>query len=191
MLQSRRGFLIGAGTLLTTAFVADARSFIRRTGQPLLALPAQVAQTLCWYDSAENGYLLTLGEWTIEPPPAPSWRELFISDSISFKTDEQVEKICSYHGIEPDDFDKPVDERYWWQRFEIDDSPCAKAHRLLREIDIGPARGSTRGPMLEFHESAHPGESSYWVNAKDKLSLSLLQARLIDLNMAIKIVQGT
>jgi hypothetical protein len=30
MLQSRRGFLIGAGALLT-AFVKDARSFIHRT----------------------------------------------------------------------------------------------------------------------------------------------------------------
>jgi hypothetical protein len=37
MLQSRRGFLIGAGAVLTTAFVKDARSFIHRTSQPLLA----------------------------------------------------------------------------------------------------------------------------------------------------------
>ena len=50
MLQSRRGFLIGAGSLLTTAFVSDARSFIRRTSQPLLASPAEVAQTMYWYE---------------------------------------------------------------------------------------------------------------------------------------------
>ena len=37
---------------------------------------------------------------------------------------------------------------------------------------------------------AHPGDSSYWVNAKDELSLSLLQARLIDLKMPIKIAEG-
>jgi hypothetical protein len=49
MLQSRRGFLIGAGSLLTAAFVADARSFVRRTSRPLLASPTQVAQTLHWY----------------------------------------------------------------------------------------------------------------------------------------------
>ena len=42
MLQSRRGFLIGAGVVLTTAFVKDARSFIDRTSQPLLATPSQV-----------------------------------------------------------------------------------------------------------------------------------------------------
>ena len=50
MLQSRRGFLIGAGSLLTAAFVSDARSFIRRTNQPLLASPEEVAQTMYWYD---------------------------------------------------------------------------------------------------------------------------------------------
>ena len=39
MLQSRRGFLIGAGPVLTTAFVKHARRFIHRTSQPLLASP--------------------------------------------------------------------------------------------------------------------------------------------------------
>ena len=36
MLQSRRGFLIGAGAVLTTAFVAKAQSFVRETQTPLL-----------------------------------------------------------------------------------------------------------------------------------------------------------
>ena len=40
MLQSRRGFLIGAGAALTTAFVKDARSFIHRNNQPLLGAVA-------------------------------------------------------------------------------------------------------------------------------------------------------
>ena len=82
MLQSRRGFLIGAGAMLTTAFVKDARSFIRRTSRPLLASPTQVTQTLHWYDCDDDGYLLTLGPWTMEPPPAPTWREFFISEGI-------------------------------------------------------------------------------------------------------------
>ena len=76
MLQPRRGFLIGVGSLLTAAFVKDARSFIRTSGRPLLARPKQVAQTMYWYESGDQGYLLTLGKWTHEPPPAPSWREL-------------------------------------------------------------------------------------------------------------------
>jgi hypothetical protein len=39
---------------------------------------------------------------------------------------------------------------------------------------------------------SHPGDNTHYVNAKDKLSLSLslLQARLIDLKLPIKIVEG-
>ena len=60
---------------------------------------------------------------------------------------------------------------------------------MLEEIDLGPARDSGRGPLLEFNVGSHPGDSTHYVNAKDKLSLSLLQARLIDLKL-IKIAKG-
>jgi hypothetical protein len=46
-------------------------------------------------------------------------------------------------------------------------------------------------PLLEFNIGSHPGDSTHYVNARDMLSLSLLQARLIDLGMPIKIVEGT
>ena len=195
MLQSRRGFLIGAGSLLTTAFVSDARSFIRRTSQPLLASPAEVAQTMYWYElDGEDGYTyqLSLGEWTMEPPPAPTWRKFFIDQAIPHKTGREIERICDEHWIRPEDFDKPVCERYWAEHFECVGNPSAQAYFLLGKIDLGPELASARGPLLEFHEGDnHPGSNDRWVNAKDKLSLSLLQARLIDLKMPIKIVQGT
>ena len=190
MLQSRRGFLIGIGSLLTTAFVADARSFIRTNGRPLLARPQQVLQTLYWYENGDDRYLLTLGEWTNEAPPAPTWREFFISEGIPHHIEADIEQIWSEHGVWPEHYDETLCERYWQSRYEIEDSPSAKAHRLLRDIDLGPDRATARGPVLEFHEGAHPGDSSYWVNAKDELSLSLLQARLIDLKMPINIEEG-
>src|SRR5262249_30305023 len=137
-------------------------------------------------------YLLTVGPWTIVPPPAPTWREFFVSQGIPHQTEADVEKIWSHHCIGPEAYDKTMCERYWSDRFDMEDSPSARAHRLLGEIDIGPDRYSGRGPQLEFHEGdAHPGDNSFWVNAKDQLSLSLLQARLIDLGMPIKIVEGT
>ena len=37
---------------------------------------------------------------------------------------------------------------------------------------------------------SHPGDSTHYVNGKNLLSLSLLQARLIDLKLPIKIVEG-
>jgi hypothetical protein len=176
MLLSRRGFLIGVGSLLTAAFVKDARSFIRTNGRPLLARPKQVAQIMYWYDSDDQGYLLTLGEWTHEPPPAPSWRELLVRDGIPHQTKDEIENVWLDYAIWPEDYDRPVCERYWWDRFDVKDGPCAKAYHLLEKIDFGPERVPGRVPHLEFNIGGHPGDSSHWVDAKDELSLSLLQA---------------
>jgi hypothetical protein len=100
-------------------------------------------------------------------------------------------KICSSHFIESGDFDKPMSVRYWEDWYDIEGGPLARAYHLLQKIDLGPERGSERGPLLEFNNGSHPGDSTHYVNAKDMLSLSLLQARLIDLGMPIKIVEGT
>ena len=189
MLQSRRGFLIGAGAVLTTAFVKDARSFIHRTSQPLLESPPQVLETMYWHEIPDGGYQLTLGPWSFAPPP-PNWREFFVSQGIPHQTDKEIEKICSSHCIEPADFDKPVQRRYWEDWFDITGGPLARAYHLLEKIDLGPERNSGRGPLLEFNVGSHPGDNTLYVNAKDMLSLSLLQARLIDLKLPIKIVEG-
>jgi hypothetical protein len=187
MLQSRRGFLIGAGALLTTAFVKDARSFIHRNNQPMLSSPSQVVETMYWHEIPDEGYQLTLGPWSLAPPP-PTWRKFFVSEGIPHRTDSEIEKICSSRFIEPGDFDKPMSVRYWEDWFEIVGGPLARAYHLLQKIDLGPERGSEPGPLLEFNIGSHPGDSTHYVNAKDMLSLSLLQARLIDLGMPIKVV---
>ena len=59
--------------------------------------------------------------------------------------------------------------------------PCAKAYRLLDDLDLGPSLQSAReGAHLVFREGGHPGDDSRWVEASGKLALSLLQAHLID-----------
>jgi hypothetical protein len=113
MLQSRRGFLIGVGAMLTTAFVKDARSFIHRNSQPLLTSPPQVVETMYWYEIPDEGYQLTLGPWSFAPPP-PTWRKFFISEGIPHRTESEIERICSSHLIEPGDFDKPISDWEDW-----------------------------------------------------------------------------
>ena len=78
--------------------------------------------------------------------------------------------------------------RYWEDWFDIEGDPLARAYHLLHKIDLGD---SERGPLLDFNIGSHPGDSTHYVNARDMLSRSLLQARLIDLVMPIKIVEGT
>jgi hypothetical protein len=72
----------------------------------------------------------------------------------------------------------------------MQDRICRIDENLLHRA-AGPYNGSERGPLLEFNIGSHPGDSTHYVNAKDMLSLSLLQARLIDLGMPIKIAEGT
>jgi hypothetical protein len=189
MLQSRRGFLIGVGTVLTTEFVKDARSFIHRNSQPLLASSSQMTETIYWYEIPDEGYQLALGPWTYAPPP-PTWRRFFIDQCIPHGTNKEIEKLCSDHLIEPGDFDKPMSERYWYYWFDIVGGPLARAYHLLEKIDLGPERDSERGPVLDFNIGSHPGDSTHYVNARDMLSLSLLQARLIDLKLPIKVVKN-
>ena len=58
---SRRGFLIGAGGLLTAAFVKDAGAFVRRTKQPLLVCRHRRPRP-CVGTITATGLLLTLGD---------------------------------------------------------------------------------------------------------------------------------
>ena len=116
--------------------------------------------------------------------------KFFLREGIPHRTDEEVEQLCSSHCIQPGDFDMPVQRRYWEDWFDITGGPLARAYHLLKKFDLGPEqRGSERRPHLEFNVGSHPGDSTHYVNAKDMLSLSLLQARLVDLKLQIEIVE--
>ncbi|MER8373693.1 hypothetical protein [Mesorhizobium sp. M1406] len=172
---SRRGFLIGAGGLLTAAFVKHARAFVGRTGQPLLASPAQVAETMCWYDSGEQGYLLTVGQWTFCPSP-PTWREFFISEGIAHEAEVEHSAIWEEHGVDPGDYDYDVDGFFWETWFDLETGPTGKAYRLLKKLDLGPKLGRRSDePHLVFCEGDVANDDSRWVDARDQLTLSLLQ----------------
>jgi hypothetical protein len=67
--------------------------------------------------------------------------------------------------------------------------PSAKAYRLLERIDLGPDLGRRGdGAHLQFKEGGgNPFDYSLHVHASDMLALSLLQARLVDLRLPIKL----
>lgn len=187
---SRRGFLIGAGSLLTVTFIKDAQSFVLRNEKPLLVSPSQTAETLFWYDNDEQGLLLTLGEWQFCPPP-PTWREFFAREGIPHRTEGEAQRIWTRHDIGPERYDEPVDE-YWWEtRFDLETGPTAKAFHLLTTLDLGPTlQRSTEQPHLVFRKGDLANEESRWVDARDHPTLSLLQARLIDLKLPISVAPG-
>ena len=187
---SRRGFLIGAGSLLTAAFVKDARAFVARTNRPLLATAARGRQTLYWYDNGD-GLLLTIGRCELEPPPPPTWREFFVSEGIAHTTEDEALPDGPTTGSGRSTTTsrwtaatgRPVS--IWKAAPAPRPIACSKTW-----ISARLARDAT-GRTWYFRRAAYPGDDSRWVEANDEFALSLLQARLIDLKLPISIVEGT
>jgi len=208
MLQSRRGFLIGAGAVLTTAFVAKAQSFVRETQTPLLTPPSDVRQTLYWYvpkgSEAPNWHMPEGSEapmlYLNKPPaitPPPTWRE-YLDGVCAYlgrpATFQNVDEWRRYYDVEPDKLDLPMDPVQWRRDFDFVSGPSAQAFSLLAGIHFGRELGRHPGagvPHINFN-SPRIRDPRFFrsVNASDMLALSLLQARLIDLKLPIKIVKG-
>jgi hypothetical protein len=178
MLQSRRGFLIGAGSLLTTAFVSEASAFVRTTGKPLLLASPEPNYWLFW-DDFYRGFQLGPASGYKRPykmPPQPSWRE-FLADLSNSDTPEEFADLMRRYRVATERLDDPVDHwemRHWdmyWNHF-------AAAYRMLKRIDLGPSLDEKYGgPCLEFHRAS--------VTINHPLALSLLQARLLELKLPV------
>ena len=188
---SRRGFLIGTGGLLTIAFVSDARAFIRRKEAPLLAVPPRTAHTLYWDwpDGLDEPQLFLDQQPEVIAPEPPTWREFLKSLDAKDYTASGIKLRLEQIGFEPSQLDEEMDESWWEMHYDRISGPSAKAHRLLERIDLGPDLGrSGDGPHLQFREGGgNQFDYSLHAHASDMLALSLLQARLIDLHLPIKV----
>ena len=69
-------------------------------------------------------------------------------------------------------------------------SPQAKAYSLLKELNLGcslDAEGKKVGRMEFIEGGWHPGSSACWVELRDDLTVSLLQAAIIERDLPLKI----
>ena len=188
---SRRGFLIGTGGLLTMAFVSDARAFIRRKEAPLLAAPPRTAHTLYWDwpDGLDEPQLFLDDQPEVIAPEPPTWREFLKTLDAKDYTASGIKLRLEQIGFEPSQLDEEMDESWWEMHYDRISGPSAKAYRLLERIDLGPDLGRRGdGPHLQFREGGgNQFDYSLHAHASDMLALSLLQARLIDLRLPIKV----
>jgi hypothetical protein len=188
---SRRGFLIGTGGLLTMAFVSDARAFIRRKEAPLLAAPPRTAHTLYWDwpDGLDEPQLFLDDQPEVIAPEPPTWREFLKSLDAKDYTASGIKLRLEQIGFEPSQLDEEMDESWWEMHYDRISGPSAKAYRLLERIDLGPDLGRRGdGLHLQFREGGgNQFDYSLHAHASDMLALSLLQARLIDLDLPIKV----
>src|ERR1700739_1507547 len=188
---SRRGFLIGTGGLLTTAFVGVARAFIRRNQAPLLGAPPRPAHTLYWdwRDSLDEQNLFPDGEPEVIAPEPPTWRAFLKSlDAKDYAVSDIKQRLGAIE-FEPSQLDEEMDESWWEMHYDRISGPSAKAYRLLDKIALGPELGPrAEGPHLQFREGGgNQFDYSLHAPASDMLALSPLQARLIDLQLPIKV----
>ena len=68
-----------------------------------------------------------------------------------------------------------------------------KGHHLLKGLDLGHSGSALRqaGRIIFEEFGGSPGSSYTWVELHDDLTVSLLQARLIELNLPISVKIGT
>lgn len=191
----RRRFLIGAAGLLTAAFVKKARTYSRTEGEPLI-LPTfgRTDETLCVYSQgpeyAESAqWRVSLGPYEPFAPPPPTWREHLRSAGYGLDTADDLERIYFEKGLTPEDMDKPVDGFGWEDLWDNVTSPQAKAFHLLKGIDLGSAPDAKlkQAGQVIFNEYGRPGFDYTWVELKDDVTVSVLQARLIELNLPIDV----
>ncbi len=164
----------------------DLRKRILDAGTPILLKPQLVSETLYVYEGGQLG----LGEHLLETLPRKTWRQYFAD--IGAATSEDLERYA--HEWNAEDVGKLIDEKNWPGIYETNYAPMPAAYRLLRGLNIGPKSLVTRprnGRLDFFAGSNHPGSNDLWVEAYDDLTVSLLQARLIELKKPISVVMET
>jgi hypothetical protein len=193
----RRHFLIGAGALLTASFVKRAKAFSRRSGAPLVLPSVRKAEETLYVYRQESDYG---GEWRVSlgpdqpfAPPPPTWRAHLRSLGHRLETPDEIERVCREHDLPREELDVRLNGFGWEDSWDNFTGPQAKAHHLLKGLDLGGAASALRraGQIIFEQFGGSPGNSYTWVELRDDLTVSLLQARLIELNLPINVAVGT
>ena len=97
------------------------------------------------------------------------------------------------HDLHPEELDVRLNGFGWEDRWDNFAGLQAKAFHLLKDLDLGRSGSALRqaGQIIFQEFGGSPGNSYTWVEQKDDLTLSLLSARLIELNLPINVAVGT
>jgi len=179
---SRRHFVLGtAAGLILPSYFEKALAFLENTGEPLLVPPTDAVVELIAMDWHAGGFELNLGDPYQEPP------EMTVREFARRYWGGEAAYLDAW-GYDDCDFARKMD---FWEVIDcwgMKDSPNARAYRLLDGLDLGHQfAGPDAVGTLEFIEGPCPGSNYVGVEAADQLSVSLLQKRLNDLNMGIRI----
>ena len=111
----------------------------------------------------------------------------------SLETDDEIGRACRKYDLSVDDLDTRLKGFGWEDRWDNFAGPQAKAFHLLKGLDLGHSGSALRraGQIIFQEFGGSPGNSYTWVELNDDLTVSLLQARLIELNLPINVAIRT
>ena len=185
MSTSRRQFILGtAAGLILPSYYDKVFTFFENHGEPLLELPASSDIELFAVDWGNCGPQLHLGDPHTEPPEM-TIREF--AERYCGGTEQYLEE----YGYEESDLDSLMDYYDVLDTWIYNDAPAARAYRLLEDMDLGPdLSGEDSVGEIRFIDGVSPGNDSFWCEAADEVSLSLLQKRLNELNTGIRVTMA-
>ena len=200
--MNRRSFLVGSGSILTSAFVDKANWFLRNKNSVVpFAEAKETANKIYFVDLGHQNFDLRMGtpDYGLPDLTFRQWLEKYEYPlNFGLQGDEDInkesfEKLMSWHDVETDQLDEIAPFELYHRKWELTDSPFARANLYLRDLDLfndSASNGELLGD-LEFinkHQMHHG--YTLGVASEDPLTASLLQARLLELgkNISVKIV---
>jgi hypothetical protein len=168
----RRHFLIGAGGLLTASFANRAKAFSRRSGESLILSRAKKPEETL-YVYRQEMWSDYGGEWRVSlgpdqpfAPPPPTWREHLRALGHPLETDDDIERACIEHDLPLEELDVRLNGFGWEDSWDNFTGPQAKAHHLLKDLDLGSAGSALRqAGQITFEQfGGSPGNSSHGLN---------------------------
>jgi hypothetical protein len=181
--------VIGASGLLTASFVRQAKALSRNGGKPLVLQPARKPEKILYVYRQEPSDACHSALKPFAPPPPRRGGSAFRSLGHRLETNEEIERVCIQEGLEPHDLDKRLNGFGWQDAWDNFTGPQAKAYHLLKKLDLGDADSKLgqAGEIIFEEFGGGPVNSYTWVELKDDLTVSLLQARIVELNLPINV----
>ena len=165
--MNRRSFLIGSGSILTTAFVDKADWFIRNknTVVPLIE-PEQVIEKIYFVNTGSE-YELRFVTPDFDMPDAMTNREAlerYCGHDLSPNYSNPLSvfrNIYESYRIRPSNLDEPAYDDFYIKSWARTDSNNAKAYNFLRDLDSFGSKNATgiRRGDLRFIDGYHPSNS--------------------------------
>ena len=186
--MDRRSFLVGSGAVLTTAFVAKAKWYIRNKNAVVPLDVTSVNTSKLYFVNQGSEYELRLGT------PDFGFEELTYREvlnryrSVYLPKDEKISlsefrQVYDDWGIKPKQLDQIADLYDYIDEWGRSDAPKAKAFRYLECLNLfnDEDREGLRVGDLTFVDGPCPGNDYLGVTSFDPITASLLQARLLEL----------